>query len=69
MDTDGTEVWWDGWVEGFDRGMRLRPRTWEPILKNGASDAAMALDLLTGLCRLVGTSRANLADNVVVSVS
>ena len=53
MDADGTEVWWDGWVEGFDRGMRLRPRTWEPILKNGASEASMALDLLYGLCRLV----------------
>ena len=53
MDADGTEVWWDGWVEGFDRGMRLRPGSWEPILKNGASDASMALDLLHGLCRLV----------------
>ena len=53
MDDDGIEVWWDGWVEGFDRGMRLRPKSWEPMLRNGASDASMALDLLYGLCRLV----------------
>ena len=53
MDADGTEVWWDGWVEGFDRGMRLRPKSWEPMFKNGCSDASMALDLLYGLCRLV----------------
>ena len=53
MDAEGTEVWWDGWVEGFDRGMGLRAESWEPIFKNGASDASVAVDLLYGLCRVV----------------
>ena len=65
MDNDGAGAWWDGWMLGFERGMELEEKSWAPNLRSGATDAAMALRLLNGMCRLVqGEACAGLAEAI-----
>ena len=68
FDPEEEEVWWEAWVDGFERGMRLRPARWEEI---ALSDDAEASDSVTMMITMHGilTGRSELTDEVVEEIA
>ncbi len=48
MDPDTGEVYWERWVLGFERAMRLRPEAWAAVAL-GEGDAAAAVSTMLSL--------------------
>ena len=49
MDTDSGEVYWQPWIDGFERGMRLRRGAWRQIARSDDREAATSLNLMIAL--------------------
>ena len=49
MDTDSGEVFWQPWVGGFERGMRLRRAAWRQIARSSDREAATSLNMMIAL--------------------
>ena len=49
MDTDSGEVYWQPWIDGFERGMRLRRGAWRQIARSSDKEAATSLNMLIAL--------------------
>ncbi len=49
MDTDSGEVFWQPWIGGFERGMRLRRGAWRQIARSSDREAATALNMMIAL--------------------
>ena len=46
MDTDSGEVFWQPWIGGFERGMRLRRGAWRQIARSSDREAAASLNMM-----------------------
>ena len=49
MDTDSGEVYWQPWIDGFERGMRLRRGAWRQIARSSDREAATSLNMMIAL--------------------
>ncbi len=50
-------MFWEAWIRGFERAVRLRIECWESILRSDDEDAAAAVNLILAMSALVdGTS-------------
>ena len=57
IDERSGEVFWEAWIRGFERAVRLRIESWESILRSDDEDAAVAVNLILAMSALVdGTS-------------
>lgn len=49
VDADSGEDLWEPWIDGFERGMRLRRGVWRQIARSDDREAAEALNLIIAL--------------------
>ena len=49
VDADSGESLWEPWVDGFERGMRLRRAVWRQIARSDDREAARSLDPIVAL--------------------
>ena len=49
VDADSGETLWEPWIDGFERGMRLRRGVWRQIARSDDREAARSLNLIIAL--------------------
>lgn len=49
FDPDEGEIFWEPWIDGFERAMRLRPDAWEEIALSGDEEATASLGMIVTL--------------------
>ena len=49
VDADSGESLWEPWIDGFERGMRLRRAVWRQIARSDDREAATSLNLIIAL--------------------
>ena len=49
VDPNNDEVWWEPWVDGFERAMRLRADAWEEIGLSDDEEAAASVNMILAL--------------------
>ena len=52
VDQRSDETLWEGWASGFERAMRLRPESWEPLLQDEESKVAQAVNMMLVLAEI-----------------
>ena len=48
-DADSGEALWEPWIDGFERGMRLRRGVWRQIARSGDKEAAASINMIVAL--------------------
>ena len=64
VDPDEEELWWEPWVEGFERAMRLRPARWEEIALSDDDEAADSITAMIAMHDIL-TGRSDLTDEAI----
>ena len=49
MDTDSGAVFWQPWIDGFERGMRLHRAAWRQTARSSDREAATSLNMMIAL--------------------
>ena len=68
FDPEEEEVWWEAWVDGFERGMRLRPARWEEIALSDDDDASASVNLMLAMYDIL-TGGSDLTDEAIEDIA
>ena len=49
VDADSGETFWEPWIDGFERGMRLRRGVWRQIARSDDREAATSINMIVAL--------------------
>ena len=49
VDADSGETLWEPWIDGFERGMRLRRGVWRQIARSDDREAATSINMIVAL--------------------
>ena len=49
VDANGSELQWGPWINGFERGMRLRPDAWEAIADSDDEEAVASVSMILAM--------------------